>query len=202
MPKCYFIFPHKNLIFTTKYSNMDFQELLAKRQSVRRYQNKAVEKEKLELLIESVRIAPSACNSQPWKLILVDDPGLKVQLAKATFSKTIAFNKFAVEAPVVAVFVLEKAKLIAQIGGSLKNREFPLIDIGIAASQFCLQAAELGLGTCMIGWFDENKIKQLLKIPSKKRIGLVITLGYEPEGYKQRGKIRKSSDEMSSFNGY
>ena len=181
---------------------MGFQELLAKRQSVRRYQNKAVAKEKLELLIESVRIAPSACNSQPWKLILVDDPELKDQVAKATFSKTIAFNKFAVEAPVVAVFVLEKAKLITQIGGSLKNREFPLIDIGIAASQFCLQAAELGLGTCMIGWFDENKIKQLLKIPSKKRIGLVITLGYEPEGYKQRQKIRKSSDEMSSFNGY
>ena len=181
---------------------MNFQELLLKRQSVRRYQNKPVEKEKLDLLIESVRLAPSACNSQPWKLIMVDDPELKGQVAKATFSKTIAFNKFAVEAPVFAIFVLEKAKLIAQIGGSIKNREYPLIDIGIAASQFCLQAAELDLGTCMLGWFNEKKIKQILSIPSKKRIGLVITLGYEPDGYKQRQKIRKGTNDMSGFNGY
>ncbi len=181
---------------------MDFQELLARRQSVRRYQEKLVEKEKLDLLVESVRLAPSACNSQPWKLLMVDDPALKDKVAKATFSKTIAFNKFAVEAPVIAVFVLEKAKLIAQIGGSLKNREYPLIDIGIAASQFCLQAAELGLGTCMLGWFNEKKIKKLLNIPAKKRIGLVVALGYGPEGYKQRQKIRKANSEMSGFNGY
>ena len=181
---------------------MEFQELIKNRQSVRKYTSQPVEKEKIEKLISAVHLSPSACNSQPWRLIIVDEPGLKTEVAKATFSKTIGFNKFAVEAPVIAVLVIEKAKLIAQIGGSLKNQEYPYYDIGIAAAHFCLQAAELGLGTCMIGWFDENRIKQLLKIPEKRKIGLVITLGYPPEGYKLRQKIRKPLTEICGFNQY
>ena len=181
---------------------MIFRELINKRQSVRKYQDKPVEREKLKKLIEAVRLAPSASNSQPWKLILVDEPEMKDKVANATFSKLVSFNKFAPQAPVMVVLVIEKPKMITQIGGSVKNREFPLIDIGIAAEHFCLQAAEFGLGTCMLGWFNEKKIKQLLNIPKKKRIGLVITLGYEPEEYKQREKIRKPVEEMSSFNSY
>ena len=181
---------------------MTFKELINRRQSVRRYQDKPVEREKLQQLIEAVQIAPSASNSQPWKLILVDEPELKDKVANATFNKFVAFNKFAPQAAVMAVLVIEKPKMITQIGGSVKKREFPLIDIGIAAEHFCLQATELGLSTCMLGWFNEKKIKQILNIPENKRIGLVITLGYEPEDYKQREKIRKPVDEMSSFNSY
>ena len=181
---------------------MDFQELLQKRQSVRKYRDKPVEKEKIEKLIEAVHIAPSACNSQPWKLVIVDDNELKNKVAKATFSKAISFNKFAVEAPIIAVLVIEKAKPIAQIGGLIKNQEYPEYDIGIAAAHFCLQAAGLGLGTCMMGWFDEKKIQQLLNIPKKRKIGLVITLGYPPEDYKQRKKNRKPLDEICGFNTY
>ncbi len=181
---------------------MTFQELINLRQSVRKYSETPVEREKIEKIIDAVHIAPSACNSQPWKIIIVDDPELKNEVAKATFSKTIAFNKFTIEAPVIAVLVIEKAKLIAQIGGSIKDMEYPKIDIGIAAAHFCLQAAELGLGTCMIGWFDEKKIRQLLKIPEKRKIGLVITLGYPSADYKLRKKIRKPLDEICGFNSY
>jgi nitroreductase len=181
---------------------MIFQELIGKRQSVRKYQDKPVEREKIEKIIEAVHHAPSACNSQPWKIIIVDDPVLKNDVARATFSKTISFNKFAVEAPVIAVLVIEKAKLIAQIGGSIKNMEYPKIDIGIAASHFCLQAAELDLGTCMIGWFDEKKIQKLLKIPEKRKIGLVISLGYPLDGYKLRQKFRKPLEGICGFNSY
>lgn len=181
---------------------MTFQELINLRQSVRKYKDKPVEIEKIEKLIEAVHIAPSACNSQPWKIIVVDEPELRNEVARATFSKTISFNKFAAQAPVIAVLVIEKAKLIAQIGGSIKNQEYPFYDIGIAAAHFCLQAADLGLGTCMIGWFDEKKIQQLLKIPEKRKIGLVITLGYPPDDYKLRQKIRKSVDEIYGFNSY
>jgi len=181
---------------------MDFKELITKRQSVRRYIDKPVEAEKIKTLIEAVRLAPSACNSQPWTLIFVDEPDLKDKVARATFNKTVAFNRFAVEAPVLAVLVIEKAKLVARIGGSIKNREFPLIDIGIAAEHFCLQAAALGLGTCMIGWFNEKKIKRILNIPDKKRVGLVITLGYAPDDYRFREKVRKPVGEMSRFNSY
>lgn len=181
---------------------MEFQELIKKRQSVRKYTNRPVEREKIEELISAVHFSPSACNSQPWRLIIVDEPQLKNEVAKATFSKTIAFNKFAAEAPVIVVLVIEKAKLIAQIGGSIKDMEYPKIDIGIAAAHFCLQATELGLGTCMIGWFDEKRIQQLLKIPEKRKIGLVITLGYAPEDYKLRQKIRKPVSEICGFNQY
>lgn len=181
---------------------MNFQELINIRQSVRKYCDKTVEPEKIEQILEAVHLAPSACNSQPWRIIIADEPELKNEVAKATFSKTINFNKFAVEAPVIAVLVIEKAKLIAQIGGSIKNMEYPQIDIGIAAAHFCLQAAELGLGTCMIGWFDEKKIKELLAIPKNRKIGLVITVGYPPDDYKLRKKIRKPLSEICGFNRY
>ena len=181
---------------------IEFSELIKTRQSVRKYQDKPVEKEKLRKLIESVRLAPSASNSQPWKLILVYEPKLKNKVAKATFSILVPFNKFALKAPVIAVLTIEKSKFVTEIGSILKKREFSLIDIGIAAEHFCLQAAELGLGTCMLGWFDEKPIKKLLKIPQKIRIGLVISLGYAKEGYPLRKKIRKDIKVMSSFNGY
>jgi len=181
---------------------MDFSELILRRQSVRKYQDKAVEKEKLEKLIESVRLSPSASNSQPWQLILVTDPLLKDKVARATFSTLVSFNKFAPEAPVLAVLTIEKPKVITQIGGRLKNREFPLIDIGIAAAHLCLQAADLGLGSCMLGWFDEPSIKKLLHIPENTRIGLVITIGYAAEDYPVRKKIRKDVSAMCSFNDY
>ncbi len=179
---------------------MDFAELMQVRQSVRSYLDKSIEKWKLDKLIEAVRLSPSASNSQPWKLILVDEPDLKTKVARATYSNLVSFNKFAPQAPVLAVLTIEKPKIITQIGGRLKDREFPLIDIGIAAAHFCLQATELGLGTCMIGWFDEERIKELLTIPAKTRIGLVITLGYSNE--EMRKKIRKSPDKMSCFNSY
>ena len=154
-----------------------FNDLILKRQSVRKYKNMKVGRDKIQQIVETVQLSPSACNSQPWKVVVVDEPELKDKVARATFNQVISFNKFTIEAPVIVVLVIEKAKLIAQIGGGIKNMEYPQIDIGIAAVHFCLQAAELGLGTCMIGWFDEREIKQLLHIPEKRKSGLLITLG-------------------------
>lgn len=181
---------------------MEFSDLLKQRQSVRQYQERPVERAVLEKLIEAVRLAPSASNSQPWKLIIVDDPGLKDLVARATFSPAFSFNQFAPQAPVIAVLTIEKAGLITQVGAVLKKRPFSLIDIGIAASHFCLQAAELGLGTCILGWFDERRIRRLLNIPRQKRIGLVLTVGYTAPGYPLRDKTRKAAAQMSSFNAY
>jgi nitroreductase len=110
-------------------------------------------------------------------------------------------NKFTLDAPVMAVLVIEKKNLSSNIGSFLKGRDFSLIDIGIAAEHFCLQAAEEGLGTCMLGWFDEKAVKNLLSIPNSRHIGLLISLGY-PKDDKESAKNRKSIDEMSSFNSY
>ncbi len=181
---------------------MNVEEAIEVRRSVRKYQLKAVEPEKLEALIEAVRLAPSASNSQPWKLILVDDEETRRRVAEATFSELVAFNKFALEAPVIAVLAIEPHAMITQIGGWLKRRPFYLIDIGIAAAHFCLRATELGLGTCMLGWFDESAIKKILHVPRATRIGLVITLGYGADHPPLRGKTRKAASEMSSRNQY
>jgi nitroreductase len=181
---------------------MEFSELVKIRQSVRQYQQRPVARALLDKLVEAVRLAPSASNAQPWKLIIVDEPELRTRVAQATFSKTVAFNRFAPEAPVIAVLVTEKSGFITQVGALLKKRQFSLIDIGIAAAHFCLQAAELGLGTCILGWFDEKRIKRLLGIPAGRRIGLLVTLGYAAEGYPLREKSRKSPDLMSRFNSY
>ncbi len=181
---------------------MTFSELAKYRQSVRSYQDRPVEADKVRAIVESVRVAPSASNSQPWTLIIVDDPPLKDKVARATFSSTISFNQFSLGAPVIAVLTIEKPRVITQIGGWIKTREFPLIDIGIAAEHFCLQAADLGLGTCMVGWFDEKAIKELLSIPRSTRIALLITLGYAAGGYPLRPKVRKDTVAMSRYNTY
>ena len=179
---------------------MNFPELVKTRQSVRKYTAQAVEREKIERCIEAVRLAPSACNSQPWKFIIVDDTELKDRIAKETYNTVVAFNKFVKEAPVIAVIVMEKPTMISQIGGRIKDKDFYLIDIGIAAEHFCLQAAEEGLGTCMLGWFNEKKIADMLHIPKSKRIGLLITLGYSESTLRE--KIRKNTGDILNYNRY
>lgn len=181
---------------------MIFKELLLSRQSVRRYTETPVEPDKLNQCLEAARLAPSASNSQPWSFIVVDEEPLRTEVSKASFSDIKLINKFTMQAPLLIVIVIEKAKLLTRLAMMVKKKEWPLIDIGIAAEHFCLQAAELGLGTCMIGWFEEDKIKKLLEIPPDKSIGLLISVGYAVDGYPQRTKIRKSMEEIVRYNKY
>jgi len=177
---------------------MDFDELIIKRQSERQYTAQQVEPEKIAQCIEAARMAPSACNAQPWKLIVVDEPELKKQLANAMAS--MGMNKFSFDAPVIVAIVLEKPNVLSKIGSVLKGKEYMLMDIGFAASHFCLQATDLGLGTCIIGWFDEKKVRKLLQIPNKKRIPLLITVGYCTN--EIRKKQRKELNIIYSSNKY
>ncbi len=181
---------------------MDFSELITLRQSVRRYDHRSIEKDKLMKCLDAARLAPSASNSQPWSFIVVDEPGLKEKVARATYTTIVGFNRFALQAPVILVIVMETPKLITELGIRIKHKEWPLIDIGIAAEHFCLQATELGLGTCMLGWFDEKKVKELLDIPAGKNVGLLITLGYPVPNYVLRKKKRKGIGKVCCFNSY
>ena len=180
---------------------MHFNELVVLRESCRKYDLRPVEKEKIEQIMEACRLAPSACNSQPWSFVVVDDPELKKQLADTTTGNVMQFNRFCIGAPVIAALVAEPPNWLSKIGSSIKDKDFYLMDIGIVAEHFCLQASELGLGTCMIGWFDEKKARLLMNIPSTKRIPLLISLGY-PASDKKRSKIRKSMDKLWSYNQY
>ena len=179
----------------------DFLDLVRRRQSVRGYAPRPVEKAKIERCLEAARMAPSACNSQPWTFIVVDDVDLKNRLADLTADRWLPLNHWTKQAPVHVAVVVEQANLTARIGAKVKKRDFSWIDLGIAAEHFCLQAAADGLGTCMLGWFKEDKARDLLNIPAGKRLGLIITLGYPADG-RIRPKIRKNMSRMVRWNRY
>jgi nitroreductase len=177
---------------------MDFATLIRHRQSDRKYSDRPVEREKLLICIEAARLAPSADNSQPWKFIVADEPDVRSQVADGAM--LMGMNKFVSGAPVMVAVVAEKSTVMSSLGGALNRKEFSLMDVGIAVSHFCLQAADIGLGTCIIGWFDEKKVKKALGIDSQKRVALLISVGYSES--KTRQKSRKSIEEMSSWNRY
>ncbi|MBE0646438.1 MAG: nitroreductase family protein [Bacteroidales bacterium] len=181
---------------------MDFLELVNTRQSCRSYNPaQTVEMEKIERCIEAARLAPSACNAQPWKFIVVDEPELKKKVARAADASLLGMNRFTKDSPVLVVVVRESANLTSKLGTLLKDKPYPLMDVGIAVEHFCLQATCEGLGTCIMGWFDEKKVKELLGIPVKKRAELIISVGY-PASDEIRKKIRKPVEEIRSYNAY
>jgi len=179
-----------------------FLDLVKKRQSTRKFSDKPISREDIQLCIEAARLAPSASNSQPWKFIVVDEPDLRKQIAKHTYENLALFNKFTSKATCMVVVTIEKQKLITRWATRIKNINWELIDIGIAAQHLCLQAEEMGMGSCMIGWYSEEPIKKLLNIPEDKRIGLIIALGYPVDGYRIRQKSRKKTEDILSFNTY
>jgi nitroreductase len=180
---------------------MEILPSIQKRYSVRKYASQGVEQEKIERCLEAARMAPSACNAQPWTFVVVDKPELKEEVAKTARASTLGMNKFAGEAPVIIAIVMEPANITSTLGSKIKRKHYPLIDIGIAAEHFCLQAVEEGLGTCMIGWLNEKKAKKLLGVPASKRIPLLISLGY-PQEQKEKAKQRKSFDKVVRYNTY
>jgi nitroreductase len=179
----------------------DFLDLVRKRQSVRGYSPQPVERDKIERCLEAARLAPSACNAQPWTFIVVDDADLKNRLADLTADRWLPLNHWTKQAPVHVAVVVEQANLTARIGARVKKKAFPWIDLGIAAEHFCLQAAADGLGTCMLGWFKEDRARELLKIPNDKRLGLIIAMGY-PANEMIRPKVRKDRSAMTRWNCY
>ncbi len=179
----------------------DFLSLVGQRRSVRAYLPDPVEKEKIMRCLEAARLAPSACNAQPWTFIVVDEPALKNALADLTNDLWLPLNRFTRQAPVHVVIVIEKPVLTSRLGAAVKKRDFPWIDIGAAAEHFCLQAAAEGLGTCMLGWFDEKRVRSLLGIPEESRVGLIITLGYSADD-PDRHKNRKELEDVVRWNGY
>ena len=184
---------------------MAFLDLVRERRSVRRYEaGRPVERDKLDRCLEAARLAPSASNAQPWRFVVVDDPALRERVARETFGPLVSFNHFSLQAPVLVVCVAEEHSLKTRIGGFLMRRRYSGMDMGIAAEHFCLQAVEEGLGTCMLGWFDERGVRRVLDIPAPTRVGLIITVGYEAlsEGDEPPRRPRKSLDEVRAYNRY
>jgi len=177
---------------------MKFLELVKKRSSVRRYAARPVPREVIEKCLEAARLTPSACNSQPWRFIVVSDPALKDKLGEIAFSGIYSMNSFAKKAPALVVVVRQRSSKAATAGGFFRGTQYNLIDLGAACEHFVLQAAEEGIGTCWLGWFNEKKVKRLLGIKRGSRADIIISMGY-PESEKQREKSRKPLSEISRF---
>lgn len=181
---------------------MALLELLKHRKSIRNFLDRPVEREKIMMCLEAARIAPSACNSQPWKFIVVDDTEVKNKLCSRAFSGVYSINSFCKTAPVIVAVVSEKSKFLARIGGMFRGTKYYLIDIGIACEHFVLQAEDLSLGTCWIGWFDEQAVKSILNVPKSKKIDIMIALGYYEREKLGAEHGREPIDKIASFNSY
>ena len=174
---------------------MNFTEIAENRQSCRSYdRSRPVENEKLQRILEAARLSPSACNGQPYHITVCRGEAAE-RGAKAT--QGMGMNKFASDAPVMLVISEEEYVKSAALGAKLKKNDYRSIDIGIVSAYITAEAAAQGLGSCILGWLDDGKIREICGLT--KPVRLVITLGYPKEGDALRPKKRKDIDELVSY---
>ena len=174
---------------------MDFYEIAQNRQSCRSYDAaREIEEEKLAAILAATQLSPSACNGQPYHLTVC-----RGETAKAVAAATMGMgmNKFAAQAPVLVVISEEPYVKSAALGAKVKGNDYRSIDIGIATAYLTAEAAAQGLGSCILGWFDDEKIRKLCGLTAPVR--LVITLGYPKEGDPLRTKKRKALQELVTY---
>ena len=174
---------------------MDFLKIARARQSCRGYiEDKPVEKEKLDAILEAAQLAPSACNGQPYHITVCQGDTAR-EVAKACMG--LGMNKFATQAPIVLVISEMPYVKSAAMGAKVKKNDYRSIDIGITTAYLTAEATAQGLSTCILGWLDSDKICQLCDLDHPVR--LVITLGYAKEGDPLRKKVRKELTELVSY---
>ena len=173
---------------------MNFYEIAQARQSCRAYDStRPVEEEKLTAILETARLSPSACNGQPYHFTVCRGEAAK-KVAKAT--QGMGMNKFASDAPVLLVISEMPYVKSAALGAKVKGNDYRSIDIGIAAAYITAEACAQGLSTCILGWLDDDKLREICGLEGAVR--LVITIGYAAEGDKLREKKRKPLEELVS----
>ncbi len=173
---------------------MNFTEIAKNRQSCRSYNpDKMIEEEKLAKVLESARLAPSACNGQPYHITICRGT-TAIEVAKATMG--MGLNKFAAQAPILIVISEKPYVKTAALGSKLKGNDYRSIDIGIVAAYITAEATAQGLSTCILGWLDDTKIREICNLDGAVR--LVITLGYASDDDNLRPKNRKSLCELVS----
>ena len=174
---------------------MNFTEIARNRESCRAYDNaRAVEEEKINAILESARLAPSACNAQPYHITVCEGEKARA-VANATMG--MGMNKFAADASVMMVISEDSYNATAALGAKLKKNDYRSIDIGILSAYITAEATAQGLGSCILGWLNDEEIRSVCELDGAVR--LVITLGYAKEGDKLREKKRKDLSEFVKF---
>ena len=166
---------------------MELYEVINKRYSVRKYKDKPVEQDKLERILGAARLAPSGSNRQPWKFIVVRDADLRRKLVPACRDQAFVGTAAAV---IAGVGLMPDRKMSCDVPGDP-------VDLAIAMEHIALAAAAEGLGTCWIGAFHQDKVRELLGVPAEHKVIELMALGYPAD--QPRPKDRKPLDEIVCY---
>jgi len=179
----------------------EFLKLCRRRKSVRRFAGRPVEREKIELCLEAARRAPSADNMQPWRFVVFDDPDKKARLVDAVLTGVFATSRKLAAAPVLVCLLIKEHLLVNKVAGAVQGTQYQLVDAGIGGEHLVLAAAEQGLGTCWIGWYDGRALIKHLGLRGKgyKPVAL-IALGYPAADVSAHERPRKPLSEIASWN--
>jgi nitroreductase len=173
---------------------MTLDDIIKQRRSIRSFRSTPVSREDLLALCEAARLAPSACNSQTWRFVAVTDSYLVRRLCREAMRPVIP-NKWLDQAPLVIVGCSQLDIVANRLGSRISGIEYYRIDLGIAMEHMVLKATELGLGTCWIGWFSEERVKHILDIPRKVKVSAMLAVGY-PKEHPDKQSSRKSMDKI------
>ena len=173
---------------------MEVFEVIKKRRSIRNYKDIPVEEDKINKIIEAALLAPSASNGQPWRFIAVKDRNLLTKIVRETLG---VINQWAISAPLIIVGCSVRSNIITHYFGEVVSGiKYHILDMGIALEHIVLEAEELGLSSCWIGWFNEKRIKKILNINSTWRVVSLITIGYSDESYIPAPRRRLALDKI------
>jgi nitroreductase len=177
-----------------------FINLVNERKSVRKYLCKPIPREDIETCIEAARRAPSAHNIQPWRFVVIDDEEMKRGFCAEACSGIYKSSRFIANAPVLVVILAKLDLVVNRIARAIQGTRYYLLDIGIAGEHLVLQAQELGIGTCWIGWFDEKRTRRHLRLSRNHRVVSIVSMGYASEG-ATRDKVDLPLNEILFYNG-
>jgi nitroreductase len=181
-------------------SGFSFLKLVERRFSLRRYDaDRRLSDHDLLFIFEAARLAPSAENSQPWRFVIVRDPAVRARLARECFSGMYLPTRFAGEAPAIVALCANRARIIKRAGELILQTALYQLDCGIAGEHLALAAAERGIGSCWIGWFNKRKARKVLGLPPYIEVVALIALGYPREGTPARRKIRQPLSSIVSL---
>lgn len=181
---------------------MNVMELIQTRQSCRSYQDKPVSREDLIQMVEAGRLSPSACNAQPWKFLIIDEPDAKAKLCDALVVEGGATGcAWREKAPAFIAVVEQPANVMPVVKDYYHDSQrFAQSDLGMAVMSMCYEAVQLGLSTCILGLNDQKKMEQHFGIPEGRTVRMILAVGYSAENAEPRAKVRKPLEEVCSFN--
>lgn len=178
------------------YTHKTFDQLINERRSIRKYLDKEVETHKIRAMLEAARLAPSACNAQPWRFIVVGQKEIKDKIIERGLGGVVS-NSWAKTAPVIIVACSDLSLFTHHLAERVQGVHYHLIDMGIALEHMVLKATELDMGTCYIGWFNAKEIKHILSLPYSWKVECLLTLGYPCD--TPNPTPRKNIEDISIF---